>query len=153
MAYVNATSAELGKLLRKASSTDDSVALIDLTQQEDELSRHLYYLLVMKVKSTALDKVITSGEGEGLEAWRTLFKHYEPRTPQTSTAKLLELMTWDFTGNLVDKIAKFHRAKARYQQAASKSFPDEIAIATLMRQIPERATKNHFVLNADKYST
>ena len=115
VAYCSAMSAAMGRLMKLAAQTDDVVDTVGLDAEEETYSAHLYWMLVMKCKGTALDKVITAGEGEGLVAWRALYKHYEPRTPQTSTAMLLELLTWDFSGVVIDKIAKFDRARAKYQ--------------------------------------
>ena len=107
----------------------------------------------MSCKSKALDRVLNAGGGEGLLAWRALAAHHDPQTSTSHTAMLLELMTYDFNGDITAKIAYFERARSTYESHAQKRLGDEVAIAVLLRQMPAGAARTHLLTNMDQYST
>ena len=107
----------------------------------------------MSCKAKALDRVVNAGSGEGLLAWRALAAHHDPQTSTSHTAMLLEVMTYDFNGDITAKIASFERARSTYESHAQKRIGDEVAIAVLLRQMPAGAARTRLLTTMDQYPT
>jgi len=155
-AYSGACHTRLGHLMRLTedqSLTADRVpSIVTLAPDDESLSTQLYYMLIMSCKTGALDRVVNAGGREGLLAWRALAMHHVPKS-WSQTAMLLELVTYDFTGDITTKIAAFDRARQTYEIAAQKKLGDEVAIAVLLGQMPGGAARSHLLTNMDQYPT
>ena len=53
------------------------------------------------------DLVLKAGESEEFEAFRLLLRRYEPQTTTTTVMKLVELLSTQFAGNLLDCVTDF----------------------------------------------
>ena len=71
-----------------------------------EASLDPYHLLLHLTTGPPLDKVVTSGVGEGLRARHSLEARWDPQRRSRSAAILLELMRLDLTGDLVSNLWK-----------------------------------------------
>ena len=61
--------------MKTAEASQVPVLNTALDADPAQASQQLYFVLVMLCKGQALDIVIYSGQGEGLEAWRQLIMH------------------------------------------------------------------------------
>ena len=80
------------------------------------------------IRQLKADLVLKVGEPEEFEACRLLLRQYEPQTTATTVTKLVELLSTQFAGNLLDLCAveKWDRntrkpISTRTQQAEFKS--------------------------------
>ncbi len=108
---------------------------VNVDVDEAGLSSQLYYMLVMICKSPTLTRVVNAGPGEGLEAWRPLVLCYEPSSQTRSAGLLLELLAYEFEGDVSGKLVAFERDILRYEQSSKEKFPDNIKIGTLLRRL------------------
>ena len=69
----------------------------------------LHHLLFHLTTRPALDKVVTSGDGEGLHAWNSLVARWDRELGSRSAGILLELMRVDFSGDLLSKMEEYER--------------------------------------------
>ena len=121
---------------------------VNMDADEAGMSSQLYYMLVMICKSSALTRVVNAGPGEGLEAWRSLVLYHEPSSQMRSAGLLLELLAYDFEGDVSGKLVAFERDIFRYEQSSKEKFPDSIKIGTLLRRLPEGPVRQHLLLNS-----
>eukprot|EP00959_Pyramimonas_sp_CCMP1952_P036723 768402-Pyramimonas_sp.AAC.1 len=104
-------------------------------------------------KVLSLDRIVSAGGNEGLEAWRTLVVFHEPQSRTRAAGLLQELFSWDFEGDAPSKLISFDRNAKRYEQAVSTGFPDEIKIGTLVRSLKEGPPRHHLLLNSQRLDT
>ena len=76
------------------SKTDPQLAAI-LLESQRAISNQLYYMLVMLNKQQSLDRVVSAGTGEGLEARRLLSQYHEPHSSTRSAGLLGELLAFN----------------------------------------------------------
>ena len=77
--YAGVVVADLSVLMEQAEQSTAGVFVASMTPGQAKASKQLYFILLMLCRGQALDRVINSGQGEGLEAWRQLALRYEPR--------------------------------------------------------------------------
>jgi len=116
-----------------------------------DASNQLYYILVMLCKESALTRIVNAGDGEGLEAWRKLYQHHEPVSATGHAGLLLDLLGFDFSGDIIAKIELFTRKRNQYETKSGDVFKENVAIGTVLRNMPEGALKQHLILNINKF--
>ena len=72
------------------------------------------------------DLVLKVGEPEEFEAYRLLLRRYEPQTTATTVTKLVELLSTQFAGDLLD--CDFERRVAVWEGEAGEQLSDLINI-------------------------
>ena len=97
-AYSAACEPRLEQLMRDVETKSVPQLAALLPENQREINAQLYYMLVMLTKQQSLDRVVSAGQGEGLEAWRLLTERYEPRLRQRrasySSPRARLNMTW-----------------------------------------------------------
>eukprot|EP00974_Lingulodinium_polyedra_P119108 11169898-Lingulodinium_polyedra.AAC.1 len=63
----------------------------------------------MSCTSSVLTRLLNSGAGEGLEAWRALARFHDPASEPRKVALLMELLEYSFEGDLTSKVDTFER--------------------------------------------
>ncbi len=152
-AYASACTPELAGLMERAEGSEEPVLNATLEDNEEALSSQLYYMLVMINKGLSLDRVISAGVNEGLEAWRTLVRFHEPQSRTRAAGLLQELLSFDFDGDVPSKLIAFDRAVKRYEQAVGSEFPDTIKVGVLVRSLKEGPLRHHLLLNSQRLET
>ena len=147
-AYCGACNRDLEQLMARAEISVEATLNVNMDADEAGMSSQLYYMLVMICKSSALTRVVNAGPGEGLEAWRSLVLYREPSSQTRSAGLLLELLAYDFEGDVSGKLVAFERDIFRYEQSSKEKFPDSIKIGTLLRRLPEGPLRQHLLLNS-----
>eukprot|EP00971_Amphidinium_carterae_P261189 5181672-Amphidinium_carterae.1 len=89
-AYIQAQNPDLVELMKKAETTDDPVDNAVLSVEGRASSTQLYYILVMVCRESILTRVVNSGQGEGLKAWRLLVRFHEPTSATRHASLLME---------------------------------------------------------------
>ena len=126
------------------------VVLNTLMVLQREISAQLYYMLVMLTKQQSLDRVVSAGPGEGLEAWRLLSQFHKPHSSTRSASLLYELLNFSFDGDVGARILAFDRQVLRYEQASKEKFPENVRIGVLIKNLPETPLKQHLILNSER---
>ena len=147
-AYSGACNQDLERLMARAEASVDPTLNRSMNAEESSMSSQLYYMLVMICKSSALTRVVNAGPGEGLEAWRALVMHHEPSSQTKSAVLLLELLAYDFEGDVSGKLVAYERDIHRYESSSKEKFPDNIKIGTMLRRLPEGPLREHLLLNS-----
>ncbi|CAK0853831.1 unnamed protein product [Prorocentrum cordatum] len=152
-AYASACEPALKDAMDRAEHADTPVLNATLPDDQVRLSSQLYYMLVMLNKGLSLDRIVSAGVNEGLEAWRTLVTFHEPQSRTRAAGLLQELLSSDFEGDVPSKLIAFDRNVKRYEQAVGAEFPDEIQIGILVRSLKEGPLRNHLLLNSQRLNT
>ena len=74
-----------------------------------------------------------------LEAWRQICKEHEPNVKSRYAGQLLELLSWDFSGDAVARQEAFERQKLKYERSSGERMSDAIACGIILRQLPDGA--------------
>ena len=69
---------------------------------------------------------------EGLEAYRLLFRRYEPVSTVTTVSKFVDLLANTFSGDLMDSLTYFERGVASWEHEAKETLPDLIKIGVVV---------------------
>ena len=147
--YAGAAVPRLG--LAMATAETDRSPQLNATLSEDkvEVSRQLYWMLLMLLKGPSLHILLNAGDGEGLEGWRLLVERYEPRLRTRFAAQLMAILSFNFSGDLVERMGAWEREIGLYEAAAEKVLDDEMRIGTFLLRIPESPMKTHLLLRVD----
>ena len=114
---------------------------------EEFASQQLHYLLILICRSTALDIVVNSGSSEGAEAWRKLHNQFGSIDDAGYTGQLVQLLSFDFTGDIQQRLESFEREITRYQKSGEK-LSDATRIGVVLKNLPGGPLRDHLILNA-----
>ena len=84
-----------------------------LPEDQRAISNQLYYMLIVLNMQQSLDRIVSAGTGEGLEAWRLLSQYHEPSSSTRSAGLLSELLSFNFNGDVGARILAFDRQAFR----------------------------------------
>ena len=107
-------------------------------------------MLIMLNKQQSLDRVVSAGTGEGLEAWRLLPQYHEPSSSTRSAGLLSELLAFNFDGDVGARILAFDRQALKYEQAGGEKLPENIRIGILLEHLPETSLRQHFIPDGER---
>ena len=124
-----------------------------LTEEDVSLSTQLYYVLVMLCSGPALNKCYNAGVTEGFESWRQFVLQWEPKLASRFVGLLMQLLTFQFEGDLSHKISQFDRLVAAYETQAKKKVDDDIKVGVAIIGMRDAKVKEHLVRNAARLST
>jgi len=143
--YAGLVTPELGQLMTDAERLDRPAYKATLTPPQQEAANDLYHLLLHLTKSSALDRVVNAGPGEGLEAWRSLVQRYDPRVRSRAAGQLLEIPKWDFTGDLMMRLESFERAITDWQTASTDVLSDTLRIGIVLNRVTDTELAAHLL--------
>jgi len=152
-AYMGAAVPILRDLMARVEGALDQPALnAVLERQEEAASQQMYFVLVMLTKGEALDIVINSGQGEGLEAWRQMVNRFEPRAHSRQAGMLLEILSWDYSGDLLVRMEAMERRIVDYEKSGER-LSDSVRIGIVMKQLPDGPIRQHLIMNSERLNT
>ena len=149
--YAGALSSVLAREMPIAEKSTASCVNAVLSDESAKASNVLYFVLVMLCKGQALDLVINSGQGEGLEAWRQLCKRYEPKMRARWAGMLVNILSWNFDGDVLQRVEAFEREITMYESDSKEKVTDNIKIGILLMRLPQGSLATHMLMNADKH--
>ena len=152
-AYAIAVMPALELLLTRAETTADDVMNVSFNDVERKASLQLYHLLIMTCQGSALNRVVNSGQSQGLKAWRSLTQFYDPNSKPRKVALLMELLSFSFEGDLTSRIESYERELQRYHSLSGRDLDEDVKVGIVLKQLPPGSLKDHLVLNADKFDT
>ena len=149
--YTAACHGKLAALMEVAEETDEPITNVVLpTPGEREASEQLAFILVMVCRGAALDQVVNAGPGEGLLAWRSLCRRFEPRVKTRFAGVLLGLLNFDFSGDLIARMEAFERELAQYERTSGEAVSDGMRIGIVLQRLEESSLKQHLLLNTER---
>eukprot|EP00971_Amphidinium_carterae_P117671 2331045-Amphidinium_carterae.1 len=151
--YAAVSIPELKVLMERSHHTEDDVSNTVLTPEQSAASQQLFYMLIMTCRDAPLTRIINAGEGQGLRAWRSLCRHFEPASATRAASLLLEALAFSFAGDLQTRFEEFDRVLAKYEAMSKSKVADDIRVGVVVRQLPEGALKQHVLLNMDRLDT
>jgi hypothetical protein len=113
----------------------------------------LYSSLIATCEDKALALVERAGEGEGLEAWRLLLGRYDQQTRQSRMVRLIQVLGWEFKGELQDDLEQFDRACLKYQESTKKDLDDDLRIGVVIKGMEAGALREHLLLHSERALT
>ena len=152
--YTSACNEFLAALMQAAEETDDPIGnAVMTTQGHRESSEQLAFIMVMLCRGAALDQVVNAGSGEGLLAWRSLCRRFEPKVRTRFAGVLLGLLNFDFSGDMIAKVEAFERELAQYERTSGEEVSDGIRVGVVLQRLEESSLKQHLLLNAERLSS
>jgi len=125
----------------KTSSADSSVSSgkqKDITVSA-EVNTHIYQLLAISCKDTALRKVKSVGRGKGVEAWHVLKEAYASSRPERVSKLTVELMNrlWESDDNIELFRNDFERILQQLKDCGQE-FDVQVARTMILQRIPSK---------------
>ena len=100
-----------------------------------------------------MNRVINAGTGESLEAWRSLVQYHEPVTGTRNVGMLLELLSFNFEGDILSRLEVFERDLQRYTTSSGTEVQDDMRSGIVLRNLPKGSLREHLILNADRFKS
>ena len=98
-------------------------------------------------------KCYNAGVTEGFESWRQFVLQWEPKLASRFVGLLMQLLTFQFEGDLSHKVSQFDRLIAAYETQAKKKVDDDIKVGVAIVGMRNAKVKEHLVRNAARLST
>ena len=134
-AYASAVSPRTIELMAHAEQSGAPALNVSLEAGDREISNQLYYMLIMLCKGPALRRVTTSGAAEGLEAWRRLVLHHEPKSQVHNTGLMQELLGFNFEGDIAGRLTQFDHDCAFYKTRSGEPIAGNRKIGMMLQNI------------------
>ena len=134
------------------SEPADPVALAHSLQVDETIlaaSLNLYHLVPHLTAGPAFDKVVTSGDGEGLRAWHLLASRWSPMLRSRSAGILLELTRFDFAGDLLSKMEECERAVPTFHKMHGETVSSAIQLGMVLNRLRDSEFATRLVVNAE----
>ena len=149
--YAAACHDKLGVLMDRAENSENPVlnATLQITG-EKEASEQLAFVLVMVCRAGALDQVVNAGVGEGLSAWRSLCRRFEPNVRSRFAGVLMGILNFDFSGDVIARVEAFEREVAQYERASGEDVSDGIRVGVVLQRLEDSPLKQHLLMNSER---
>ena len=120
---------------------NDSATILDLALMSlrfdagvlRNISIELYHALIMLTRRRAQRLVLKAAELEGLEAYRLLFRRYEPVSTVTTVSKLVDLLPTTLSGDYMESLTYFFKQAASWEHDAKDTLSDLIKIGGVIK--------------------
>jgi hypothetical protein len=152
-AYMSALDPRYQDAFTEIETSEVPVLNATLTEEDVSLSTQLYYVLVMLCTGPALNKCYNAGVTEGFESWRQFVLQWEPKLASRFVGLLMQLLTFQFEGDLSHKVSQFDRLIAAYETQAKKKVDDDIKVGVAIIGMRDAKVKEHLVRNAARLGT
>ena len=115
----------------------------------------------MLLRGCALRMLMSVGQGEGIEGWRTLVRHYEPEAGGRLLGFLASVLNPDLGASLPaaavpdsfpDLLTAWGHSLEQYHRTAPQKINDEISTAALIGKAPA-LVRDYLVLNSSALGT
>ena len=118
-------------------------------------STSLYSALIATCEGKALVIVERSGAAEGLEAWRRLVTTYETQTKVTRIAKMLQILSWNFTASnekdVQEQLERFDSAVAQYEKETEVAIDDDTKTGVVIKGLDAGVLREHPLLTSEEH--
>ena len=137
----------------KVSAAKGVIVHLDLSEETVRRSEQLFHILVMMVKGRALEilkSVSLKGDMNGYEAFRLIWRHYEPESANRSMGLLYQVLNPKFSAShetWLDDLMRWESELDRYHAMSTERLPEKILVAILIQHAPA-ANRQHVQLNA-----
>ena len=95
-----------------------------------------------------------AGEGEGLEAWRSLYQRYDVQTRQSRVSQLMRLLDTEIQSNdVLNSLAKFNRDWQRWESKSKKDWEElvnDLKIGVVLKGLEAGPMKTQLLLESEK---
>ena len=104
----------------------------NLDPENSALSTQLYYVLVMLCAGPALNKCYNARTGEGYETCRQFVVQWAPKLASRFVGLLMQLMSFQFDGDLVYRIGQFEWLCCDYGSQSGKRVEDDTKVGAML---------------------
>ena len=118
-----------------------------------QASIQAYYILLMLCKGTPLNILLSSGHEQGLRGWRALVENYDPSAMTRTAGILLELLNFNFRGDIVNKLNKIECLVVRYKKKSKDTVSNSLRIGVVVNNIEAGSLKQHLLMNMHRFDT
>ena len=114
----------------------------------------LYQGLIAFCEGDAFTIVENAGEGEGLEAWRSLYQRYDVQTRQSRVSQLMRLLDTEVrSDDVFNCLAKFERDWQRWESKSKKDWEElinDLKIGVVLKGLEAGPMKTQLLLESEK---
>ena len=144
-AYASVLSGAFGQLMDMVEGERSAVSNQQLSPEHRQLSETSFYVLAMLLRGRALRMLMSVGQGEGLESWRVLVRHFEPEAAGRLPGFLSTVLSPDLGATLPqaqipdkypDLLTAWGNSLEQYHRSAPQKIGDEILTAVLISRSP-----------------
>ena len=159
--YASLVHVLLEALMREAEDRDPkdergefmTNTMMSLNPEKVQASKQLYFILLMLCRGEPLDIVNNAGQHEGLVAWKKLCNRFEPAVRTRLAGLLLELLRYDFSGDIMARLESWEREVTRWEKRAGEPITKNIRIGIVLISLEEGPIKQHLLLHSSKYDS
>ena len=137
--------------VERLPTPENNAGLLD--DEQVQASSDLYHLLLHTTTGPALDRVVNAGSAEGLRAWQLLVEKYDPHIRSRTAGQLLNLLQFDFSGDVFAKIEAYERDLALYEQASGEKISDGLRVVIVLNRVTDTELATHLLLNSERFQT
>ena len=150
--YAGLVNERLATLMAPAETAEPATLRNDALANDEarQASRDLFHLLLHLTSGPALDRVVNCGDGEGMLAWNRVVERYDPKLRSRSAGLLLELLRFDFAGDMLTRIEEFERSVVTFQNASAEQVSSGMKVGMVLNRLPDSELATHLVLNAER---
>ena len=109
-------------------------AELGMSAEQIALDSKLYTMLSSLLEDDAMDVLCNVDEGEGLEVYRLLARHCDPKARVTHRVRLIKVMEPEaevLTGSYFSRLQKWEQVVKEYQRTAGKIVDDDMKMSVL----------------------
>ena len=140
-------------LLRHAERADGALNLSLSSVEQKRASEQLYAWLVLHTSGEFLKIILASGDGEGLEGWRKLYQHHQPKIHMRYVQQVVALIRYNFEPDPVAKLSSFDLDVSEYETSSGEVFPESNKIGAVLASLKPSHMRDHLLMNAERLRT
>ena len=152
-AYMSALDPAYQDAFEEIEGSQVPVLNATLPDKDVHLSTQLYYVLVMLCTGPALNKCYNAGVTEGYESWRQFVLQWEPKLASRFVGLLMQLLSFQFEGDLSARVSQFDRLVSAYEAQTKKKVDDSVKVGVAITGMRDAKVKEHLVRNAARLDT
>ena len=152
-AYMGAVDERYGDAFRMIETAVEPVLNDRIDERWTGLSSQMYFILVMLVLGSALDKVHNAGSMQGFEGWRQLMLTYEPRLRTRYVGLLLKILSFRLGEDIAAGLSSFERLVREYETQSGKIVDSDLKIGVILLHLPDGHLRDHLMSNVTRMDT
>ena len=107
----------------------------------------------MLCTGSSLNKCYNAGPGEGYETWGQFVVQWAPKLASRFVGLLMQLMSFQFDGDLVYRIGQFERLCCDYEAQSGKRVEDDTKVGVMLLGMRDTKVREHLVRNSNRLAT
>ena len=86
-------------------------------------------------------------------AWSRVVERYDPKLRSRSAGLLLELLRFDFAGDMLTRIEEFERSVVTFQNASAEQVSSGMKVGMVLNRLPDSELATHLLTRQTRRAT